>query len=278
MKKLRIGVRIHDILQSDAANLSEQLRECGAEVVQLTLPKFVRWSESTQSYSTQKLLELKNAFDEANVEIKVLSSYINPLASDAKKEQDSFRRFSEYCNVLGVKIIGTETGSVVSDLKDYKINLKEEHYVRCKEVLAPVIKYANERGVCVGIETVSYFPVCSTERFQRLTGDLKECEICSIFDATNLLNIDNYERQREIIEEFIRVNAKKIKVIHLKDFVVENGMLAERALFTGGLDVEFVLKKVNEYGVDADIIVENSRSTEQFKEIAERLRNIMKEI
>lgn len=57
MKNLRIGVRIHDVLQGDEANLSKKLRECGAEVVQLTLPKFVRWSESPQSYSTQKLLE-----------------------------------------------------------------------------------------------------------------------------------------------------------------------------------------------------------------------------
>lgn len=187
-------------------------------------------------------------------------------------------RFADYCCTLGVKIIGTETGTVVGDLREYRKNLTEENYERCKDVLFPVIKYANERGVCAGIETVSYYPVCTTERFQRFVSDLSGCDICSIFDPTNLLNADNYLNQHALIDAFVRDNAKKIKVVHLKDFVLENGVTADVPLFGGGLDVRFVLEKLNEYGVDSDLVVENSRSIKQFKEIADRLRNIMKEI
>lgn len=269
-EKIKIGARIHDIIREEEF-LSERLKDSEAEVVQLTLPKFVSWSESPQNYSLEKLKALKAAFDEAGVEIKVLSCYINPLAADAVKEQAVFRKFVDYCSVLGIGIIGTETGSAVSDLKDYKLNLTEENYQKAKNCLKPLTEYAAQKGVFVGIETVSYFPICSAERFARLENDLNPAEIYSIFDATNLLNAENYMRQREIIEEFIKMHAKKIKVVHLKDFVLQNGIFTETSLFSGGLDVKFVLEKLAEYGVRADIIVECSRSVEEFKEIKNKL-------
>lgn len=216
-EKIKIGARIHCIIREEEF-LSERLKDSGAEVVQLTLPKFVSWSESPQNYSLEKLKALKAAFDEAGVEIKVLSCYINPLAADVEKEQAVFRKFVDYCAALGIGIIGTETGSAVSDLKDYKLNLTEENYQKSKNCLKPLVEYAAQKGVFVGIETVSYFPICSAERFARLENDLKPAEIYSIFDATNLLNAENYTLQREIIEEFIRTHAKKIKVVHLKEF------------------------------------------------------------
>lgn len=269
-EKIKIGARIHDIIREEEF-LSERLKDSEAEIVQLTLPKFVSWSESPQNYSLEKLKALKAAFDEAGVEIKVLSCYINPLAADAVKEQAVFRKFVDYCSVLGIGIIGTETGSAVSDLKDYKLNLTEENYQKAKNCLKPLTEYAAQKGVFVGIETVSYFPICSAERFARLENDLNPAEIYSIFDATNLLNAENYMRQREIIEEFIKMHAKKIKVVHLKDFVLQNGIFTETSLFSGGLDVKFVLEKLAEYGVRADIIVECSRSVEEFKEIKNKL-------
>lgn len=276
-RKNKIGARIHDIIH-EGENLTEKLKKTDVEVVQLTLPKFVSWSESPQNYSLEKLKALKAAFDEAGVEIKVLSCYINPLAADAMKERVVFKKFVDYCAALGIGIIGTETGSAVSDLKDYKLNLTEENYQKSKNCLKPLVEYAAQKGVFVGIETVSYFPICSAERFARLENDLKPAEIYSIFDATNLLNAENYMLQREIIEEFIKTHAKKIKVVHLKDFVLQNGIFTETALFGGGLDVKFVLEKLAEYGVRADIIVECSRSMEEFKEIKNKLLKMLEEI
>ena len=274
---IKIGARIHDIVR-EGKYLPKRLKEAAAEVVQLTLPKFVSWSESPQNYSLEKLKALKAAFDDAGVEIKVLSCYINPLAADEKKEQVVFKKFVDYCAALGIGIIGTETGSAVSDLKDYKLNLTEENYQKAKNCLKPLAEYAAQKGVAVGIETVSYFPICSAERFKRLEDDLKPAEIYSIFDATNLLNAENYTRQRGIIEDFIKTHAKKIRVIHLKDFVLQNGIFTETALFGGGLDVKFVLEKLAEYGVRADIIVECSRSMEEFKEIKNKLLKMLEEI
>lgn len=276
-EKFKIGVRIHDIVR-ESDNLSEKIKLSEAEVVQLTLPKFVSWSESPQNYSIDKLRTLKSEFDKANVKVSVLSCYINPLAANVEKEQVVFKKFVDYCSELGIKIIGTETGTAVSNLKDYKVNLTEENYQKAKNCLKPLIEYADKKGVSVGIESVAYYPVCSSERFSRLVADVKPDRIYSIFDATNLLTAENYLRQREVIDEFISTHAQTIKVVHLKDFVIGDGILNEAPLFCGGLDVEYVLKKLSDYNVKVDVIIECARSVEEFKNIKNRLIDMMNNI
>lgn len=276
-RQIKIGARIHDIVR-EGENLTSRLKETEVELVQLTLPKFVSWSELPQDYSPDKLKELKMFFDEANVEIKVLSCYINPLAVDVEQEQELFKRFVDYCTLLNVKFIGTESGSAVSNIKDYRLNLTEENYKKVRDCFECLAKYANAKGITIGIETVSYYPICSCERFERLTKDLGHAKICSIFDATNLLNADNYTMQREIIGNFIQKHADKIEVVHLKDFVIKSGTFVETALFHGWLDINFVLTKLKECGVEADIIVECSRSVHEFKGIKNKLKKMIAEM
>ena len=87
----QIGARIHDLLQDCHADLSEALVASTVDCVQLTLPKFVRWSESPQNYSFEKIQKIKLDFEKAKVDVKVLSCYVNPLAENVKKEQDTLK-------------------------------------------------------------------------------------------------------------------------------------------------------------------------------------------
>lgn len=275
--RIRIGARIHDFVR-EGENLVDRIKETGVEVVQFTLQKFIARKEPLQNYSLSKLRTFKSAFDSAGVEIKVLSCYINPLSEDVEKEKMVFKQFVDYCSELKIEIIGTETGSVVSDLKNYKVNLTEENYEKSKDCLKSLIDYANFKGITVGIEVVSYYPICSAARFTRLLNDINGADICSIFDATNLLNIDNYMYQEEIIEEFISIHSEKIKVIHLKDFIIKEGFLKEVPLFSGNLNVKHIIKKLKDYGVRADIIVEGAHSKEEYQGIERKLRTLIKEV
>lgn len=271
----QIGARIHDLLQDCHADLSEALVASTVDCVQLTLPKFVRWSESPQNYSMKKIQKIQADFEKANVDISVLSCYINPLAENVKKEQDTFCRFIDYAAAMGVKIVGTETGSVVSDLRDYKCNHTEENFLKLIESLRPMVAYAFERGVTVGIESVAYYPVHDEKTFARLKNAFPEGSICCIFDPTNLLHIGNYQNQREIFENFVRVHAGDIRVVHLKDFAVVNGWLEEHPLFEGELDVGFVIALLKKYQVSADLIVENAKGIENYKHIRNQLETII---
>ena len=271
----QIGARIHDLLQDCHANLSEVLVASTVDCVQLTLPKFVRWSETPQNYSLEKVQNIQSAFAKANIDISVLSCYVNPLAENVKKEQDTFCRFVDYAVAMGVKIVGTETGSVVNDLRDYKCNHTEENFLKLLESIRPMVAYARKRGVTVGIESVAYFPVHDENTFERLKNSFPKDSICCIFDQTNLLHIGNYQRQREIFENFVRAHASDIRVVHLKDFAAVNDWLEERPLFEGELDVTFVIALLKKYQVSADLIVENAKGIDNYKNIRNKLKTII---
>ena len=272
MKKndCKIGARIHDIIRF-SASLQKELAESQLQTVQLTLPKFLG-DEELQNLNSEKLLSIKNTFQRENVGIKVLSCYINPLAEDFEKQQDLFKRYVDYAELIGVDIVGTETGTVVSDLRYFEKNHTEALFEKMLQVMSPLVEYAFSKGIRVGIETVKYFPVCDSHRFERLFQAFPQGAICCIFDPTNLLYEGNCSNQREIFEEFVSMHASRIEVVHLKDFVIEDGLLQERPLYSGLLDVEFVVHLLKKYNVQADIIVESAPSTEAFKDIKNKIR------
>lgn len=275
-QSFRIGARIHDLLQDCNVDMSQAIANTSVECVQLTLPKFVCWSESPQNYSIKRIKEIQADFEKATVDISVLSCYVNPLAENVKKEQDTFCRFIDYAVAMNVKIVGTETGSVVNDLRGYKANHTEENFVKLVETLRPMVSYAVEQGVMVGIESVAYYPVHDENTFARLKSVFPKDSICCIFDPTNLLHIGNYQQQREVFERFIQMHFKDIRIVHLKDFTVLNDWLEERPLFEGELDVEYVIELLQKYKVNADFIVENAQSVGNYKEIKKRLETILK--
>ena len=257
----QIGARIHDLLQDCHADMPSAIRALNVDCVQLTLPKFVRWSESPQNYSIEKVQKIKDDFEKAKVDIKVLSCYVNPLAENVKKEQDTFCRFVDYASIMGVKIVGTETGSVVNDLRDYNLNHTEENFLKLIESLRPMVEYAAMRGITVGIESVAYYPVYDEKTFARLKNAFPEGSICCIFDPTNLLHIGNYQSQREIFE----------------DFAVVNGWLEERPLFEGELDVKYVLELLKKYKIFPDLIVENAKDANNYICIKNKLKLLLED-
>ena len=269
----KIGARIHDIIRF-STSLKKELAESQLQTVQLTLPKFLG-AEGLQNLNREKLLSIKNTFQQENVGIKVLSCYINPLAEDFEKQQALFKRYVDYAELMGVDIVGTETGTVVSDLRCFEKNHTEAIFKKMMQVMVPLVEYASSKGIRVGIETVKYFPVCDAHRFERLFQAFPQGSLCCIFDPTNLLYEGNCNKQREIFEEFVSMHASRIEVVHFKDFVIEDGLLQERPLYSGRLDVEFVVHLLKKYNVQADIIVESAPSTEAFKVIKNKIRKTM---
>ena len=219
----------------------------------------------------EKIQKIQSDFQKADVGISVLSCYVNPLAENVKKEQDTFCRFIDYAAEMGVKIVGTETGSVVSDLRKYEVNHTEENFTKLIQALKPMVAYASERGVKVGVESVAYYPVHDEITFQRLKDAFPEGTIACIFDPTNLLHIGNYACQREVFDRFLRAHARDVRVVHLKDFAVVGDWLEERPLFEGSLDVAYIIQLLKKYEITPDVIVENARGVENYKNIKSRL-------
>lgn len=274
---VRIGARIHDLARDDTQNAAAFLKNSEVETVQLTLPKFVSKGEPVGGFSKEKLQEIKGVFDAADVTVSVLSCYINPLADDAEKEREKFFRYIDYAKEMGVSIVGTETGSVVSNLREFPKNHTSEVFQRVIDFFIPIVEYAVKRGLTVGIESVAYFPVHDEETFERFKNSFPKGSVCCIFDPTNLLHIGNYTKQREIFENFVKKCAADIRVVHFKDFAAQGDWLEERPLSEGNLDAVFVVELLRKYHVSPDFIIENAQGVENYQNLRKKLKIIMGE-
>lgn len=79
-----------------------------------------------------------------------------------------------------------------------------------------------------------------------------------IFDPVNLLSIDNYKQQDEIIEQAFDLLGPDIAVVHAKDYVIENGELKSIAAGTGGMNYPLLLKKIKEHKPYVHVTLENT--------------------
>ena len=181
----RIGARIHDLVKKNETHLIDVLRKSQVQTVQLAIPKFIGIGEPAEGFSQAQLHEIKEIFDKSEINIRVLSCDINPLASDIESEQEKFRRYVDYAVRMGVSIVGTETGTIVSNLKEFAKNHTTEVLSTMLKNLLPLIEYASEKGITVGIESVAYFPVYNEKRFTYLKDKCPKNSICCIFDPTN---------------------------------------------------------------------------------------------
>ncbi len=98
--------------------------------------------------TAEKAKEINDLLKEKNVEISSLAYYPNPLDPDFEKRQkyvDHIYKLIDASALLGVNMITTFVG------RDSKKNVAENLEL-VKEVWPPIVKYAEEKGVKIGIE------------------------------------------------------------------------------------------------------------------------------
>ncbi|MBR4723162.1 MAG: sugar phosphate isomerase/epimerase, partial [Clostridia bacterium] len=215
MKK---GIRGHDVSVTGLCNICKRCKELDIGYLQLVLEKSIVGFESgkfTEEYANSIKEQL------GDMEIAVLGSYINPSNPDDELLNADIEKFKEkirYASVLKPIVVGTETGRYMDGLTD-----SEEAYQRVLKTFKELVPYAEESGVNIGIEGVHCFVINTPEKMKRLLNDLDSDNVKVIFDPVNLLNINNYQNQDDIITETFDLLADKICVLHAKDFKVENG-------------------------------------------------------
>lgn len=105
------------------------------------------------SLDDNEILRIKNLLKEKNVSISGLGYYPNPL--DPDKEISDFyfahiKKVIDACAKLGIGIMNTFIGADSSKHDD-------ENFERFKELWPPVIRYAEERNIKIGIENCPMF-------------------------------------------------------------------------------------------------------------------------
>ena len=126
---------------------------------------------------------------------------------------------------MGAGVVGTETGAPNTAYKFEEACWSEEALEQFINGLRPVVTYAEQMGVLVAIEPVVRHIVCNPVRARRVLDEINSPNLRIILDPVNLLEIYNYEKQDEIIDQAIELLGKDIAVLHVKDFVIKDNKL-----------------------------------------------------
>lgn len=277
MSVLSAGVRLHDLVTDMPKTKGNKLADIDASAVQLTVEKVCVGFDYKSADALFTVKNIKEEIEKAGKKVSVLSCYINPLSDNYEEEEKRFKKYVDFAAYCGIERVGTETGSAVFDFrKDYQFNYSERIFMRLVDHMKGLISYAAERGVRVGIEGVVYFPVCSAESIHRFVHAFDQDNIDIIYDPVNLLHESNYQNYKKEIDKFINLNADKIKVVHLKDFTIKSGKLIHVPLYSGEFDIDYLLHKIIEAGIDADMIIEgadNSNYQLIYNKLTERINS-----
>lgn len=259
---MQLGIRLHDIEKAPLEKRLQIAKAQGFRCGHLALSKVIsEYSVADGALTPGFACYLKNLFAASGIDIAVLGCYLNlanPNEESLRKNQARYLSHIRFASLLGAGVVGTETGAVNEAYQYEERNHSEEALQIFINNLRPVIAYAEKMGVIFAIEPVFKHIVCNPQRARRVLDEIASPNLQIIFDPVNLLDISNYQNRVEIIKEAIAVLGDEIAVVHIKDFVVEDGKLVSVAAGTGEMDYGDITRFVKEKKPYIHVTLENT--------------------
>jgi sugar phosphate isomerase/epimerase len=247
---MQIGIRLHDTIDVLLEERLTIIKQQGFTCAHVALSKVITEFPVDNGALTPGLaMYLKNMFHQHEIDFAVLGCYLNlanPNPVQLKKITDTYLAHIRFASVLGCGVVGTETGAPNEEYHTEPACRTEEALLLFIHNLKPVVAYAESMGVILAIEPVTNHIVYNSKRARQVLDEINSPNLQIIFDPVNLLEMDNYMDQTQVIEEAIELLGKDIAVIHMKDFVIKDNKIVSLAAGTGELDYEPILRFVKE--------------------------------
>ena len=259
---MQLGIRLHDIKKAPLEERLSIAHEQGFACGHLALSKVIsEYPVDDGALTPGYALYLKKLFAKNELDIAVLGCYLNlanPNPESLNKIRKRYLTHIGFASLLDVGVVGTETGAVNEEYKFEERNHSEEALDIFIHNVRPVVEYAEKMGVIFAIEPVYKHIVCNPKRARRVLDEINSPNLQIIFDPVNLLDISNYKNRDEIIEEAMELLGDDIAMIHIKDFVVEDGKLVSVAAGTGEMDYTKIMKFIRERKPYVHVTLENT--------------------
>ena len=249
---MQLGIRLHDVnavLPEEQQTLEARARtarEEGFSCVHLALSKCIRGVTFDDAALTEGLSAyVRRVFRQNELDVAVLGCYLNLAHPDENKIREfQFRYFGNLrvAALAGVGMVGTETGAPNAAYKlDANTHTAEALHTFMKN-LEPVVERAERCGVTIAIEPVWNHIVYCPDRALEVLRGIGSPNLRIIFDPVNLLGIENADRREAVIGEAMDKLCDHIAMVHLKDFVRQDGKLVSVAAGTGEMDYREILR------------------------------------
>lgn len=245
-RPIRIGARAHDFGCLPAEQLAAKLASKDMVCAQLAVGKAIAGLTLRPGLLNPGLAhEIGAAFRHHGVQIAVLGCYVNPIHPDPATRQSLLGLFKEhlrYARDFGNGLVALETGSVNADYLPHPDNHSEAAFQQSLASIAELVAEAEKFGVVVGIEAVATHPVSTPQKMRRMLDAVGSNNLQVVFDAVNLLTLENHCEQERVIAESLDLFGDRIAIIHAKDFIIKNGEFLPVGTGFGMLRHDLVMK------------------------------------
>ena len=247
---MQLGIRLHDTKKLPLEERIADVHRLGFQCGHLALAKVIDEYPTTDEALTPGFaMYLKNLFARNHVDIAVLGCYLNlanPNRQQLEKTVHRYMAHIRFASLLGCGVVGTETGAPTETYTYVPECHGEEALQTFITNLRPVVRYAEQMGVILAIEPVWKHIVCNPARARRVLDEIASPNLQIILDPVNLLDISNYKEQTAMVEEAVELLGPDVAMVHLKDYVVEDGKLKSVGCGFGQMDYTAVLKFMKE--------------------------------
>jgi sugar phosphate isomerase/epimerase len=257
---LRLGVRAHDFGQMPADELASRIAAQGFSCVQLALNKAVAGLDLQAGDLHGELArEIGCAFELHGVGIEVLGCYINPIHPDLKTRAallEFFKDHLRFARDFGCGIVALESGSVNADYSPHPANHGEAAFQTMLASISALVAVAEQFGVIVGLEAVTSHTVSTPQKMRRVLDEIASDYLQVVLDPVNLLSPENFRAQSRVVAEALDLLGSDIAVVHVKDFIFENGAMQTVPAGCGQLDFAPILEYVRSQKPEVSILLE----------------------
>ncbi|MBQ9265214.1 MAG: sugar phosphate isomerase/epimerase [Clostridia bacterium] len=235
---LPIGLRLHDAAPGTLSQRLAMAREQGFTCAHLALSKTVegfQMSQAATRLTDAYAAEIKALFDANNQACALLGCYqqlTDPNPETLAATQNCYRAHLRFAPQMAAQLVGTETpaGSLTFEKPAPQ---SEEAFHLFVNGLRPVVRWAEEEGVRLAVEPVARHVISTPERAERLLDEIKSDQLFIILDVVNLLTSETAMDYEAITEDAIRRLDGRIALLHMKDFVLEEGAARLKAVACG---------------------------------------------
>ncbi len=260
---MQIAFRTHDLGVKGAAAAVEKCKSCGITAVQLVAYKFIdEIPYKPGGICAESAKALGETLKNGGISVGLIGAYFNPVHSDKQKVANCkqvFKEYLKYSSLLGCDTVGSETGSFNDDKWTYNpLNRTEEALQVVISTFAELADYAKSVGAYIGMEGAAGHVCYDVATLKRAIDGVNRDNVKVIFDIYNYLDMSNYGRYLEILEEGLRTFAGKITVFHMKDFVIADGKIKQVAPGKGMFDYPALLSRIKAYDKDAVLVLEGT--------------------
>ena len=259
---IRIGVRAHDFGKLPAAVLADRIARKRLSCIQLTLHEAIQGIDEVRGALSPGLAyAVSGPFRRRNIQIAVLSCYINPIHRDEKQRKAGIELFKEHVRFVrdfGCGVVATETGSLNPDFSFNPANHSEESFQLMLKGLAEMVEEAEKFGAIVAVEGVANFVACSPRAIRRMLDSISSRNLQVLLDPVNLLTVENHGALGRIIEESFDLFGERIVTVHAKDFRIEAGRLVSMPLGKGLMDYRLLFSLLKKAKPMMNVIIEDT--------------------